>query len=134
MSDIPPQKEENLADEIRALGQNLVQVFRSVWDHPERQRLQRELESGLSDLSQTMNREFENLKESPTGQRLRADVEDLSERVRTGEAEAKVRAELLNVLRTVNQELQKVAHPRTSSSEQAPAEAAGSESEEPDSE
>ena len=114
MSDPSLQPEENLADEIRALGQNLIQVLRSAWDHPERKRLQRELENGLYDLSNTVNREMEEFKESPTGQRLRTDVENLQERVRTGEAEAKVRSELLHIMRTINQELQKVTQPGAS--------------------
>jgi hypothetical protein len=72
--------EENLTDELRRLGKNLSEALRSAWESPERRRLQQELE-----------------------------VEDVRQKVRSGEAETRVREELVNALRTVNAELQKVS-------------------------
>lgn len=112
MSD-QPQPETNtegdLANELRDLGQNIVGTLKAAWDSPERQKLQDELETGLNDLANTINKELEAFAESPSGQSLKSDVEDLKEKIRTGEAEAKVRQELMNALRTANDELQRVA-------------------------
>jgi hypothetical protein len=102
----PP--EDKLAEEFHNLGKNLMDAFRTAWETPERKKLQQDIESGLNELGNTLRQEYNTFSESSTGQRLKADVEDLHERVRTGEAEAKVRSDLLVALRTVNDELQKV--------------------------
>lgn len=99
--------EDRLKDEFRLLGENLVNTLRSAWDSPERKRLQGELESSVNELGSTLRREVEHFKESPTGQQLKSDVEDLGERVRTGEAEAKLREEILSALQIINAELEK---------------------------
>jgi uncharacterized membrane protein YccC len=103
----PP--EENLTDELRRLGKNLSEALRSAWESPERRRLQQELETGLNELTDTIRSEVRAFSESPTGQRFKADVEDVRQKVRSGEAETRVREELVNALRTVNAELQKVS-------------------------
>lgn len=116
MSEERPQ-EENLTDELRRLGKNLSEALRSAWESPERRRLQQELETGLNELTDTIRTEVNTFNESPTGQRLREDVKDVREKVRSGEAETKVREELMNALRMVNTELQKVSD-RWASSQQ----------------
>lgn len=109
--------EENLADEFRTLGKNLLEALRSAWDAPERKRLSEELESNLNELSATLRKEMDEFRESPTGQRLKDDLDDLGERVRSGAAESRVREELLAALRAANQELSKVAQRWSSASE-----------------
>lgn len=99
--------EENLEDEFRNLGQNLVEALRTAWDSPERKKLQQEIGNGLTELNATLKKEFEDFDSSETGQRLKSDVENLRQRVRSGEAEEKVRSELLNALRIANEEIRK---------------------------
>ena len=107
----PPPGEEQplneLADELRALGHNLQAALQSAWESQERKKLQTEIESGLNDLTRTLSQAAKDFGESPTGQTLKADVEDFQQRVRTGDVEQKVRSELLGALRSVNTELQK---------------------------
>lgn len=103
-----PTPEENLAEEFRSLGKNLVEALRAAWDNPERRRLQQEIESGLAELGSTMKREAESFSGSPSGQQLKSDVEQLGKRIRSGEAHEKVRTELIAALKTANAELQKV--------------------------
>lgn len=102
-----PKPEESLTDEFRSLGENLFKTLSAAWDRPERKQLQQEIEDGLTELAQTLRKETETFKESPTGQQLKSDVEDLRQRVRSGEAETAIRSELLKALRTVNAELNK---------------------------
>ncbi|MBN2548994.1 MAG: hypothetical protein JXB15_07550 [Anaerolineales bacterium] len=102
-----PTPEEDLADEFRSLGKNLVEALRSAWDSPERRRLQQELETNLTELGATLKQEADNFTSSPSGQQLRVDVEQLGEQLRNGEAQQRARQELFTVLRTINTELQK---------------------------
>jgi hypothetical protein len=97
----------NIGDELRALGENLIATLREAWGSPERQRLQSEIETGLADLGTSLKKAAADLETSPTGQRLKADIDDFGERVRSGEVESKLRTELLEALRAVNRELEK---------------------------
>lgn len=108
MSEKPPD-EENLTSALHKLGENLLQTLQAAWDSPERKKLQQEIEDGLNDITQTVERQVEDFKQSPTGQQLKADIDDLRERVRSGEAESQLRQELLKALQTINTELEKAS-------------------------
>jgi hypothetical protein len=102
-------QEINIGDELRALGDNLIATLREAWGSPERQQLQSEIETGLADLGSSLKKAAADFETSPTGQRLKADLDDFGERVRSGEVESKLRSELLEALRAVNLELEKAA-------------------------
>ena len=103
-SDSPPPENE-LADELRNLGQNLKGILQAAWESEERRKLQKEIQAGLAELQKTVA----DLAASPSGQRLKAEVQDLGERARSGQVEAQLRNDLLAALRTINAELEKAA-------------------------
>ena len=90
------------------MGKNLRDALQSAWDSEERRKLQKEIEEGLSEVSNSLSQAAKDFKESSAGQTLKSDVADFQERLRTGEVESKVRTEILDALRTVNNELRKV--------------------------
>ncbi len=98
----------NVADELRVLGENLLAALREAWSSPEKRKLQEEIETGLVDLGSSLKKAASEFETSPTGQRMKAEMEDFGERVRSGEVESKLRSELLQVLKTINTELEKV--------------------------
>jgi hypothetical protein len=100
--------EENLRKEFENLGKNLADAMRAAWDAPESKRLRDEVVNGLSGLGTTLRRESENLAGSPAAQQVKSEVGQIGERLRSTEAQTKVRRELLSALQTVNNELQKV--------------------------
>jgi small-conductance mechanosensitive channel len=100
---------EDLAEEFRNLGKNLVEALRSAWDSPERQKLQKELEEGLTAAAGTLKEEAVKFSQSQSGQQLKSDLEELHQRVKLGEAETATRKEILEALRTINAELEKAA-------------------------
>lgn len=114
-----PKKEEDLTNEFRILGETLVEAIRTAWERPERKRLQEELESGLTELGATLRQESESFRESPTGQRLKSEFDDLQERIRSGEAESRLRMELIGALRTINTELRKATERWTNPANQS---------------
>jgi ATP:corrinoid adenosyltransferase len=124
------QSENNISDEFRNLGHNLINAMRAAWDNPERKQLQQEIEAGLDEFASTVKEEVDHFNQSPTGQRIKSDIGDLQERVRSGEVETKVRDEILSALRTLNIELAKV----TSNLQSEEAEGAASEEDAPTSE
>ncbi len=102
----PPRPGE-VAEELRNLGKNLKDILVAMWESEERKRVQDEIEKGLNDLGSTLNEAAAEFNQSPTGQRIKSDVEDLRQRMRNGEMEATLRSELLNALRMANEELGK---------------------------
>ena len=107
-----PSPDENSSEDVSAewqdLGQNLRNVFQNTWESEERRKLQDDIEAGLADFSSSINKAVGDFKESPTGQRLKTDVDDFHERVKSGEVEGKAREEVAAVLRSINFELKKV--------------------------
>jgi hypothetical protein len=97
--------EESLAEEFRQLGKNLTETLHAAWDSPERKRLQEEISNGLNELGNTLRDEARHFKSSPTGMRIKAEAEEVRERIRRGEMESKARAELVAALHKANEML-----------------------------
>jgi len=95
----------DVSAELRELGKNLREALRSAWESEERRKFQQEIESGLAELGASLSAAAKDFSSSPTGQTLKSDVDDLRERIRTGEVESKVRSEILEALHKVNNDL-----------------------------
>jgi hypothetical protein len=104
-----PKPEDNLTEEFRSLGRNLLNTLQTAWERPERKNLQQEIENGLNELLNTLRNEAGNIASSPTGQKVKTEAEDLRQRVQSGEVDTALRSELLKALQTVNAELKKAA-------------------------
>jgi len=101
--------EEDVVEELRLLGKNLKELLQNAWESEERKKLQLEIQAGLSDLGTTLSKAANDFSASPTGQTMKADLDDLNERIRSGEVENKLRKEVLSALRTANEGLRKAA-------------------------
>jgi len=112
MSESPlPNQEQpagDVAEELRNLANNLKETLSTAWESEERKKLQGEIETGLADVVNTLSQAASEFKKSPAGQQLKKDAEDIHQRIRSGEFETKARSELLNALRLVNIELEKL--------------------------
>jgi gas vesicle protein len=123
MSEQPEPQEEftsgDLASEFQELGKNLKNVFVNAWESEQRKNFQKELEDGFSELGESLKQTAEEIHDSDTGQRVKAEAEDLRDRVRSGEVETKIREDILAVLHKVNFELGKIIQPEPSTGETA---------------
>ena len=111
----PPQN--NLKDEFQNLANNLKQALQTAWESEERKHLQSEIEAGLTQVGSALNEAFEEFQSSEVGQKLKDDIDDFGERVRSGELEDKVRTDLTEALRKLNAELEKVTKSKAEQSE-----------------
>src|SRR4030042_2982447 len=111
MSDYNPNENkspnEDIGEQLKELGKNLREALVTAWESEERRKLQQEIEVGLANLRDSLNEAAKDFSGSDTGQNLKEDVQDLRERWRSGEVGSKVRTEITEALRTVNDELQK---------------------------
>jgi hypothetical protein len=113
----PETSPEDLASEFHHLGDNLKKFFVSAWESEQRKSIQSEIETGLSELGDTLKSTANEIQESETGQRLKSEATEFRDRVRDGEVEQKVRSDLTNLLKKLNTELEK-AIPREDSVEE----------------
>jgi hypothetical protein len=104
----------DIASEFQNLGTNLKTILQQAWESEERKNLQREIETGLGNLGRTLDDTAREFRDSETGQRLKSEAEELQERIRSGEAETRVREDLLKILHKVNNELEKFLKPGSS--------------------
>ncbi len=105
----PRSPEEDLAAEFQQLGKNLSAALHAAWESPERKKLTQEIEEGITQVGSVLKQEFQAASSSSTGQRIKTDVEDLTQRLRSGDVAEKVRQDILAALRSVNEELKKSA-------------------------
>lgn len=99
----------DLASEFRRLGKNLTEALQAAWGSEERRRLEKEIVAGLSDAAAALRGAAKEFSASPAGQQLREELQDVGQRVRTGEIETKVRHDVLGGLQAINAELERAA-------------------------
>jgi hypothetical protein len=95
----------DLERELRTLGKNLGDILRAAWESDDRRRVPGEIATGLNEAAAALRTVAEELGRSETGRQLKQDVRELEERIHSGELESRIRDDLLQVLRTVNAEL-----------------------------
>jgi len=72
-----PRPSGEFSDELRALGENLRTVFQAAWDSDDRRRLQREIETGMGELADSLSKAAREFSESDTGKQMKDEVRDL---------------------------------------------------------
>lgn len=111
MSDSNPNESktpnDNISEQLNELGKNLRQALQAAWESEERRKLQKEIEDGMANLGESLSQAAKDFSNSPAGQSLKNDVQDMKERWQSGEMSSKVRSEVTEALRKVNAELQK---------------------------
>jgi hypothetical protein len=100
--------EESVVEEFRNLGKNLFGALQAALEKPEFKKVQQDVVDGISDLGSTLKREGKNLTEGSTGQQIKANIDELGQRLRNVEVQNKIRLEVLSVLKSANAELEKV--------------------------
>ena len=129
MSSETPPGEDSLSAAFRRFGENLIGTIQAAWDTPERKSVQEEIENGLNNLADSVKSGVNSFNDSPAGQRLKSDFDDLRGRVQSGEVESQLREELLKALSVANSELEKAASRlrKTEKSDSPPPPSAGKE-------
>jgi hypothetical protein len=99
----------NLNDELRALGENLERILGIAWESEERKKTQREIETGLGQMAESLRSAARGFSESTAGREVRAELHEIGARLREANLGERARDELLEALRKVNSELTRVA-------------------------
>lgn len=102
------RESNELKEEFQKLAENLAGNFKALWEHPQTEEIRSEFKEGLHQLGDTLNQLANDFSESPTGKKFQEDARGFGEKVRSGEVESKVRAEMVKALNAINTELEKV--------------------------
>ena len=98
----------DLTEEFRRLGENLKGAIESAWESEERKNLTDEIRDGLVSATEAVEKAAKDIVESPTVTKAREDVDDFTDRVRSGEVTEQFRHEILKALQKINEELEGV--------------------------
>ena len=109
---------ESVENQFERLGENLKSAVEGAWQSEERKRISEDLQAGIEEFADTLRRTTNEFIESPTGQRMRADVDELSRRVQEGEVADKVESELVRVLERLNLKLEEAISSMASGGEE----------------
>ena len=101
------KKGNEIVEEFRRLGENLKGTIEAAWESDQRKNLSKEIQEGLRQLSDSIEKAATDIAEKPRVQKLREDVDDIAERVRSGEVGEKARSGLRSALDKINTELEK---------------------------
>jgi vacuolar-type H+-ATPase subunit E/Vma4 len=96
----------NLEQEFEKLGANIRNALQGAWSREERKKLSEEIQRGLDEVGTTLGRVVDDLQQNETVQQVSTEVDEFAERIRSGEVTQKLRAETVEVLRSLNKELE----------------------------
>ena len=96
---------DDIGNEFEKLGENIRQAVHGAWESEERKRISKEINDGLVEIGAAFSRLGDEIASSPGVQRMREEVDDLGERIQSGEVGQKINDELVSLLQTINQKL-----------------------------
>lgn len=118
--------EAKIQAEFHRLGKNIREAVEVAWGSEDRKRVSEQIESGLNEVGDVISQTAQEFTESDSAQRIREDIEDISERIRSGEVARKLEADLITILQSMNVEIEKATEKSSSST---PTEEPGTEDE-----
>jgi methyl-accepting chemotaxis protein len=96
----------SLQDEFEALGKNIRNAMQGAWGREERKQLSEEIQKGLNEVGNALGRVADDLQQSEAVQQVSSEIDEFAEQVRSGEVAQKLRAETVDALQALNQELE----------------------------
>lgn len=99
------QPEDQLKKEFAELGSNLRSLIQGAWESEQRKNASQEVQRGLNEVGEALSRAAAEFSEGPAAQRLREEVDQIAEQVRSGKLAEKARSDLIEVLQGVNERL-----------------------------
>ena len=107
-----PMKETssaNVVDELKNLGRQFAETLQSAWNSEERLRVEAEVREGMQSFVKEVDRVFQEAKDSPAAERVRAEATDVKNRVEGSDLGGKARAGIVQGLHWMSEELGKLA-------------------------
>jgi hypothetical protein len=108
MSEKTPES-ERITNEFRRFGENLVHALEAAWESEERKKLTQEIEAGVKAFGSAVETTAKEAMQSAAARKAREEIEDLSDRIQSGEAAEEIREGILETLKRINADLEDAA-------------------------
>lgn len=103
----PAENKESISDELSKLGENLKKTIQAMWESEERKKATQGLEQGLADIGKAFDEVAQEVTKGEAAEKIRQEVGDIQERIKSGKLEERVREDLVLTLKKVNDEFNK---------------------------
>jgi hypothetical protein len=133
-----PVEEEELADavrkgtsaaedvdvsaELRNLGRQLAETFKTAWASEERKKVEGEIRQGVKTFVDEMDKAIREVSKSSAAQKVREEAAGIKTRAESGELSQKTKANMAQGLHWLSEELEKLANQFTPTEKQPPSE------------
>ena len=111
------EREGNVADALRNLGQQFVYTMQAAWDSDERKQVEKEMRDGMQQFAAEVDKAFNEVKGSPAGKRAQEEAADLKDSFEKGEFAPRMQKSMVQGLQWLSDELGKLADQFTITSE-----------------
>lgn len=115
----------DVSDALRDLGRQFAETMQAAWNSQERRELEAEVREGVQYFSEEVQRVFQDAKKSPAAKRVKEEADEVKTRMESGEATRKARSGLVEGLRWLSGELEKLAQQFSPPQKEAPGDGAG---------
>jgi ElaB/YqjD/DUF883 family membrane-anchored ribosome-binding protein len=106
------QSNEDLANELNRLGENLGKMLKSPWTSEERKSIERELKSGVEQFTKQINKAVEQTRIDQNMKKARQTVKDARETAHGPQVLNEMHLGLVESLRRLNDEIARRAEPK----------------------
>jgi hypothetical protein len=110
----------DVADEFKRLGRQFADTLESIFNSEEARRIETEVRAGMKSFADEVEKAFHQAKESPTTTRVKEEAAGMKDRVETGEFGRKAQEGMVNGLRWLSTELDKLANQFTAAPKTEP--------------
>lgn len=104
-------QQSSIERELNKLGENLVNLFRAMWESEERKSIEREVTANLEQLNARMNEMVEKVRANKVAANLKQGVKEAWETAHGPQILNELQAGLADVLHKLNEEIAKRAQP-----------------------
>jgi ElaB/YqjD/DUF883 family membrane-anchored ribosome-binding protein len=100
-------KQSEIVNELNKLGENLGNLLRGIWESDERKSLERELTTGLDQLSKKLSETADNIRNDAYVNNVKKEVKDALDTARVPQIFDEIQKGIVETLKKVNDDLSK---------------------------
>jgi hypothetical protein len=103
------KSESEIVEEFKRLGHQFADTLESMWNSDERRRMETEIRAGVRTFADEVDRVLRDARQSPAATRVKEEAVGMKERVETGELSDRARTGVVQGLRWLSHELERLA-------------------------
>lgn len=103
------KSESDIAEEFKRLGRQFADTLESMWNSDERHRMETEIREGVRSFADEVDKVIRDARQSPAATRVKEEAAGVKERVESGDVTNRARDGVVEGLRWLSHELERLA-------------------------